>query len=403
MPVDKQVGFQRPDYGDLLTDIKNLFIKYFGSDINLDDGSILGSLANILAQNNDSYEAIAQSIYNSRFVLKAKGSQLDDIGADENIFRKPANNSYVELQIKAYVDTNSPTIITTDDGEFSTADGHIFKILDDVTISQSDSQDEDGNSLGTVTIQAISVDTGTANNVMANTIINAEQSIDGFYSVTNPQPATGGQDTETDDSLRNRIFNNRINKPNSTNDGVENAIRNLNSVTDARLVNNRTMQTDQYGNPPKTTHLYVVNGNDDEIAQTLLDNVPILTNTVGQRSAIATDVSGVKHTMYFDHANNIQIYLNINISVDDTKFNADSGIDTIQQNIINYFSDFKMGSTVDFTKLFAPCYSVNGVKSVEVSLGTDPNDLQPNHNIEVNSFELPVVSTDSIKINKVGD
>ncbi|UQS85794.1 baseplate J/gp47 family protein (plasmid) [Apilactobacillus apisilvae] len=336
-------------------------------------------------------------------MLKAKGSQLDDIGADENIFRKPATNAYVELQIKAYVDVNSPTVITTDDGEFSTADGHIFKILDDVTISSADSQDEDGNSLGTVAVQAISVDEGIDNNVMAGAIVNAEQSVDGFYQVTNPQPASGGQNVETDDSFRNRILANRINKPNSTNDGVENAIRNLNSVTDARLVSNRTMQTDQYGNPPKTTHLYVVNGNDDEIAQAMLDHLPILTHTVGNRSAIATDVGGVKHTIYFDHANNVQIYLNIKITTDDTKFNSDSGTDTIKQNIIDYFSDFKMGSTVDFTKLFAPCYSVTGVKSVEISLGKDASNLTPNQNIGVDAFELPVVSSDSITINKDGE
>ncbi|UQS85793.1 hypothetical protein MOO46_07315 (plasmid) [Apilactobacillus apisilvae] len=46
MPVDTQLGYKRLDYGDLLNDMKNLIIKYFGSDINLDDNSVLGMFAN---------------------------------------------------------------------------------------------------------------------------------------------------------------------------------------------------------------------------------------------------------------------------------------------------------------------------------------------------------------------
>lgn len=412
MPIDPQYGYVRPDFQDILNKVKSMYIKQFGSDIDLSDTSILGGFANINAQIIDDFEATSQANYAARHTLTSTGTELDDDGADENVFRKPATNSYVELQIQGYVDDDSQTVITTDEGEFSTADGHIFQILSDVTISEpakkddgSTLTDEDGNVLGQVNVQAISEETGADNNVMANTIITPEESVDGFYSVTNPQAAVGGADTESDDSLRKRILSNRISKPNNTLNGITTAIKNIDSVKDARLIDNNEMTADKYGNPPLTAHLYVVGGNDDEVAQTYFQHLPPLEKTVGSISKDVIDVGNKKHTIYFDNANNVPIFLSITISTDVNNFDTDSGENNIKNNIINYFNSFNMGDSVNFTKLYGPIYSVKGVTSVDIKLGKSTSDLKENTNINVDNFDLPVVTADNIQIinNKVGE
>ncbi|EEI19745.1 hypothetical protein HMPREF0497_1457, partial [Lentilactobacillus buchneri ATCC 11577] len=123
---------------------------------------------------------------------------------------------------------------------------------------------DDGNPLGRQTIQAVAIDTGTDSNVMPAAIVNPVNSIDGFYAVINLQAATGGTDAETDDVLRQRILANRQSAENSTPNGIQTAIKNLTGVTDVRLVNNNTMGTDSYGNPPKSVHLYVIGGDDSQ-------------------------------------------------------------------------------------------------------------------------------------------
>lgn len=408
MPIDPQTGYRVPDYSELLDDSKNRYTARFGQDIDLSDTSTFGALANIDAENDQLDEQLGLALYEAQHVSTAVGSQLDDHGTVWGLYRKPASNSYVSLQIKAYVD--SPTTINTENGKFSTAEGAVFTILDDVTISQqgkdSNGQplmDEDGNALGIATVQAISEDTGAYTNVGSNTIVNAEQPVDGFYSVTNPEASTGGQDIETDDAFRNRIEDNILNTENTTANGLINAVRNLPDVTDARIVDNNSFDTDKYGNVPMSSHIYVIGGNDDEIANAIFTHQPPLHRMNGNVVKTVLDIAGTQHDIKFDHATNVTINLKVQISVDNNTFNQTDGISTIKNNIIQYFSGLRMGSTVDFTKLYAPCYSVAGIKSVSLYLSKNNDPVVANQNITVDTFELPTVAKSSIYVEIVGD
>ncbi|TPR23127.1 hypothetical protein DY120_07420 [Apilactobacillus micheneri] len=405
IPLDDKTGYTVPSYQKIVDMVKGFYYNKFGQDIDLDDDTVAGGIAQIQSQIQLLIENLGLSLHNANFLLKSVGQDIDDYGADLRIYRKPANNAYVQLLITCYVDSDSPTVINADDGEFSTADGQIFQITNDVTIAKQSNDsngnplsDDDGNPLGTATVQAVSEQTGSNQNVLANTIINSEQSIDGLYSVTNPNGATGGSEKETDQALKYRIFNYRLYKTDNSVNGLENAIKSIESVKDARIVNNNEMSTDKDGNPPKSIHIYVVGGDDSEIAQTIQNHI-LTDKTVGNVSATAYDVSGKPILINFDRAKTISIYLNINLKINNDTFNHDDGVDTIKQNIINYFSDFSMGQMVDFTKLFAPIYSVNGITGVSLSLSRDGQNFSPNVNIDVDSYELPVIDSTNITIN----
>lgn len=408
MPLTTDTGFDRKELDDLRDDINALFIKRFGDGIDLDDSQTPGMLAGVLSEADDTLEKLAQGVFNSFFVLKSSGANLDDLAAELEVYRKPAVNAYVDLQIDGYVDPDSPTIIP-EETQFSTPDGQVFSTMADTTITQQASyvdsggntqplEDDDGNTLGRQIVQAAAIETGTASNVMPNTIINPEDSIDGFYAVTNPSAATGGGDPETDDELRQRVLANRLNTPNSTPDGIQTAIKNLSGVTDVRLINNNTMSTDSYGNPAKSVHLYVIGGADADIIQTYFDYLPPQSNTIGSVMGTATDIGGRQYIVAFDRAETVPVFIKVDIHIDDTKFDTDNGPASIKTNIVNYFDTLGMGDKVLYSKLFAPAYSPVGVTDVALTLGTSLDKLTE-ADVSVSDFQLAVTNSANIAVN----
>lgn len=408
MPLTTDTGFDRKELDDLRDDINALFIKRFGDGIDLDDSQTPGMLAGVLSEVDDTLEKLAQGVYNSFFVLKSSGANLDDLAAELEVYRKPAVNAYVDLQIDGYVDPDSPTIIP-EETQFSTPDGQVFSTMADTTITQQASyvdsggntqplKDDDGNALGQQIVQAAAIETGTASNVMPNTIINPEDSIDGFYAVTNPSAATGGGDPETDDELRQRVLANRLNTPNSTPNGIQTAIKNLSGVTDVRLINNNTMRADSYGNPAKSVHLYVIGGADADIIQTYFDYLPPQSNTIGSVMGTATDIGGRHHIVAFDRAKTVPVFIKVDIHIDDTKFDTDNGPASIRTNIVNYFDTLGMGDKVLYSKLFAPAYSPVGVTDVALTLGTSLDKLTE-ADVSVSDFQLAVTNSANIAVN----
>lgn len=403
-------GYDRPELNDLRDDINALFVKYFGDGIDLDDEQTPGMIAGILSEVDDTLESLAQGVYNSFFVLKSSGANLDDLAAEISVYRKPATNAYVYLQIDGYVDPDSPTVIP-EGTQFSTPDGQLFSTLADIMITKQATYvdsggntqpliDDDSNPLGRQTVQAVATDTGTDSNVMPATIVNPVNSIDGFYAVTNLQAATGGTDAETDDALRQRILDNRKSAENSTPNGIQTAIKNLTGVTDVRLVNNNTMNTDSHGNPPKSVHLYVIGGDDSQISQKFFDVLPPQTKTIGSVIGMATDVGGRQYTVSFDRAETVPIYVELDLNVNSTVFDTDNGPKIIKTNILNYFDTLNMGDKVLYSKLFGPGYSPAGVTDVAVKLGTNPKTLTET-DISISDFQLAVISSDNITINVI--
>lgn len=411
MPITANGDFEKMELDDLRELINGYFRQKYGNVIDLSDDQTPGQLAGSMSYWSEYLEKEAQGILSSFFLWKSQGYQTDDIGGEIGLFRKSASYASVELQIDGYVDPDSPTIITAPT-DFSTADGHIFEIADDVTITQQamvkDDNgndvplvDEDGNPLGRAMVSANAVESGSDSNVMPNSIINPEESVDGFYAVTNPEAATGGGDAETDNEFKLRIDANRQTSKGSNKSAIETAIKNVSGVKDARLVNNRYLTTDKYGNPPKSGHLYVIGGDSQTIADTYSVATHALAHTVGTIEKTVTDIGGKVEEFYFDRAKTVPIFIQLDIDADSTAFDVDGAPDTIKQNILQYFDTLLMGDPVLYSRLFGPVYNVAGVRNVVITLGTDKAKLTAT-DTTVDEFELAVTSADNITINLKG-
>lgn len=403
MPVDDKVGYVRPELDDLREQVNQLFFNEYGDGIDMQDDQTPGMFAGVMSGAWDKLEQVAQGVCHAMLTLTSKGSNLDDRAAEAHISRKPETYASTELQITGYLQASIP-----EGTEFSTDNGIVFATAADVTINvqatATDGEplvDDDGDALGQAIVAANALEAGVDGNVMPNTVTNPEEAIDGFYAVANLEAAVGGSAAETDQELQLRVVYNQISKPNSTDTGIETAIKNIAGVRDAHMISNRTMETDEYGNPPKTAHLYVIGGADEDIAATYLHYRPLLANTIGGISTTATDIGGKVKTIKFDRAKTVPVYVTINLKVDGTVFDTDNGPAAIKQNVVNYFDTLTMGEGVPYSKMFGPAYSQNGVNDVSVALGTTADDVKE-QDIAVTAFQLAVTSADNITINAEG-
>lgn len=148
----------------------------------------LAPVAFELVQQRDYFRYVAEQ----RFANTAEGEYLDQIAADHGLTRNPAVPAKVVLEFRGIIGTVIPrgTMVSTEDGQISFATDMDAVIEDDgIAIA-----------LATCTVA------GSIGNVAAHRLTVLATNVDGVTSVDNPEPATGGLDEESDESLRQRIL-----------------------------------------------------------------------------------------------------------------------------------------------------------------------------------------------------
>ncbi|UUT26296.1 baseplate J/gp47 family protein [Bacillus velezensis] len=238
-----ETGFQRLTYSELLDGMEDKAKELFGEDINTSSKTPLGIILRIFAWFLAGIWDIAERVYNSGFVSKSEGVQLDRLGSNFGISREPAAEAVTTLFF-----TGEPGFVIEEQTQYTTESGIYFELIEDVVIGDD----------GTGTGAAVSLSKGIINNVAANTITEQAETLEGVYSVNNPEAAAGGTDEESDPEFRARIKKSVEGSSASTNSGIISALLAVSGVRSANIVANNTMQTDADGNPPKSIHAYVL-------------------------------------------------------------------------------------------------------------------------------------------------
>ncbi len=352
-------GFIAPSYEEVLDSVEDDFISKFGTDIVLTSNSNFGILARLIAWRETLMIQELQKNYYSAFISTAIDTSLDRVGSNIGVGRKVAQPAFATIEVT----TDGQYLIET--GEtFETDDGYVFDLIKDITTTQQ----PDGTWKGTGIVQ--SEENGSMNNVAANKITMESNPDDNVLSITNPEPAGGGQDYEDDETYRARLLEENAAKPGPTAWGMKSALMELPGVRDVNPVENDKGVPNRWGDDPYSVHIYVLGGDDREIAHTIVNHEAAGITLVGSKAMDVLDATGNKRTVHFDHAIEKPIYAKVTLTVNEN-WNDDEGTDDVKAAIAEYINSLTIGKTLYLTRLYPLVYGVDGIDEATIEIGTN--------------------------------
>lgn len=359
-------GWEDLDPDDALEAERTKLKKYLGQDIDVSDHSPWGQIAQYEADKDIEADEYAHDNYDAAYASFSNGISLDRVGSNFGVQRNLSQSAVATIQI-----TGTPGYVVEAETEFDTDDGTAFISGRDVQL------DESGNG----SVDVYSEDEADYVNVGANQIVNQAEPVDDVFEVTNPQPATGGADLETDYDYRHRIISNESSAEGPTKDGIKVGLMNVDGVTGVQVIANKSDTTDSYGNPPYSMHVYVMGGQPDAIAQKLVDIAGGEVWFVGKSSGTGVDDSGRSITEYFDQQQIVQIKLAITI-----KSSTTVDEDALRQSVLDYFDTLEMGQAVILNQLYGYLYQITGVDDV-TSITAGTGDTLSADNITIDTYQ----------------
>lgn len=233
----------------------------------------------------------------------------------------------------------------------------------------------------------------------ANTLNTILTPVLGWDFVTNPVAASPGRLTETDEELRIRFRNTKLERSSNILDSLYSALLNIPNVEEVAIYENDTDVVDANGVSPHSFFPVVLGGSSQVITETIWRNKPMGISSEGNTVVTITDSQGFTHDIGFERPNPVTVYIDITLSLDTeslTPFPGD-GADQIKAEIISYAkANFGVGRDIIYSRLFTPINKVAGHQVDSLFIGTSPAPLGTS-NIPVAFNEIG--SFESVNIN----
>ncbi|HIW71051.1 MAG TPA: baseplate J/gp47 family protein [Candidatus Levilactobacillus faecigallinarum] len=378
-------GFEPKTYEEWLLAIQTELQKdeNLGPNVDMSTGSYVETFAESLARQLAESDLTKQDLYDSRFVLLAEGVQLDRLASNVGISRNASAYATTKLLIKGVAG-----YVVDAETMFSNNQDRYYLTEEEVTIGLD----------GTATVKVDAEETGEEYNCDANTITDQVTYVEEITDVTNPAAAGGGADMETDYSLRRRVLmtQNAIKSP--TPNGITTALFEVIGVRSVRHIVNANPPSVP-GDPAYTTHLYVLGGDEQAVAQTISDNIALgITLTGDQKYNIPLDNGDVNHVA-FSVGSTQQIYMKLSVDLGDIgEMTTDEVIQDVRDSIQAWMDEFNMGDKLKYTQLFGVIYDVEAVSNVtDLEWGTSEDSLKRS-DIQLDNFAIGDTSDDAIEV-----
>ncbi len=339
-------GFKPKRYADILLEKERRARELFGNDVNLSDSSPLGMLVRLNAWDEAAVWQQMEEVYLSAYVSSAEGVSLDRKCQDIGIMRQLATRATGTIQFSGADGTQ-----IFERFEVQTATGIVFRTTTATTIS---------GGLARAEIEAVVP--GASGNVGAGAISRMVRPQAGVTGVTNPDPTSGGRDTETDAQLRERYVRS-VSKPGGASAAaIEAALLDIEGVLDAVVRQNVTLETDPAtGIPPKAIAPIVWGGDADRIVETLYTVKPAGIQCWGEDEVREiTDSRGETHIIGFNRPDLVTVNVSATLTVDAAIFPPD-GDDLVGAAIEGYLSGLALGEDVIYTRIISRIHSVPGI------------------------------------------
>lgn len=222
----------------------------------------------------------------------------------------------------------------------------------------------------------------------------------GWDSVTNPLAASPGRLLETDEQLRLRFRNTKLERSSNILDSLYSALLNIDGVQEVQIYENDTDSVDANGVQPHSFLPIVLGGSSQLIAETIWQNKPIGILSQGDTVVTIYDSQNFPHDIGLQRPTPVDIYIEIDISADpeaDTPLPGDAE-DQIRAAIISYASsNFGVGKDVLYSRLFSPINTVPGHFINSLFIGTTPAPVGTS-NLVVNFDQIASFQSGNINV-----
>lgn len=363
-------GLQTATANELLQNLETAFRAIYGEDILLDSSTPDGQWLNILVQKGVDIRGLLMQLYNSFNPDNAQGSILDQRCAINNVFRKSGTFTTVDVVIT----TDRALTLQGLDDQYNNPEATGFTI-----------QDNEGNRF--VLANTINLSSGVNPPVRfrseqlgqvlvsPNTLTTPVTIVLGVVSVNNPSSGVLGENEEQDSELRIRRRQSVAISSFGYLNGLQAALLQLNGVTDAKVYENYTSETDENGTPAHCIWVVMDGGSSEDIANTIYSRKCPGTNMKGDVEYTIVTPAQTQFVAKWDEATDTSFYIKFNIkpTSSDITFNQNAIKAYIEENISLKIGDFAETATI--TEIAQNAIdSVGGQGyAVNVQISTDGN------------------------------
>lgn len=266
-----------------------------------------------------------------------------------------------------------------------------FTGLKDATIPQGSLISDVENSVNysvdkLVTIGADGTATGTATaltkgpiNPKNNTVIVIKTPTYGWTNVTNTGVVVVGAEPQTDEELHQEQQRATSNTAYRQIDAIYAGLLNVPGVEFARVYQNTGLTADSRGIDAKSVAAVVVGGTNEDIANSIARKSANINSFFGSTEVDVTDIQGHVNKIKFSRPEEVEIDVEVNITItDSSQFPAstEDAKNQIKKNIVSYAQynlqateGFAPGVDVIRTRLYTPVNEVPGFKVNSLKIG----------------------------------
>ena len=302
-------GIQIEQYTDIVSDILNgtpsvpgLFAIY-GPTINVASNTPDGQWINALALSKLDMEQFAVSIYNSFDITQAVGVALDNLAQLLGLSR--AAGTYTQTRVTI---TTSQSVTLNGLNSISTpftvsdSNGNIYYLISSATLS---------NGINVLNFQAANIGLVQA---IQNTITVIVTPTPGVLTANNPsEPYAIGNTQETDAQFRLRCQNSTAGIATRKAQAMYAALSAIPGVEQAVVYENVTATTNATGVPPHSLWPIILGGTTIPIANTIYLYLGDGCGNKGSVQYNITQIDGSIFPVYFDYAQQSQLYIHLNV------------------------------------------------------------------------------------------
>lgn len=364
-------GFEPKPLDEIKTSLGSGFRAVFGAAITLIAQSIFGQIIGIFAERLADLWQLALAIWNASTREGSVGVHLDNIGALTGTHRLPATFTHVQMTC-----AGTPTTVITA-GSFVSIPGIDTRFTNDApgTIGGG----------GTVVIDFRATVTGPLA-APAGSVTHIDSPISGWASCTNALDENIlGTNIDSDPSYRLHQVAELRALGSSTVSAIRARVFEVLNVSEVFVFENEGDLTDVNGLPPHTLECVVAGGVDADIASVIALNKPTGIGTHGTTSVATLDGNGFPITVKFSRPAILNIYITVNVIVDDAVAPANVGTltkDAIVAYEINYHEGSEVRSSAFIPNIFAATAGI--LESSLPLIGLAPSPVSSNSIVVTN-------------------